>query len=145
MAPIRKMIVLSLASVLGGCAASPEPGSYSLASEGQPPAAAAAPASAPAGPPPTYVLSEEEKSADCKRLTGRMKIRIVQIRDYKARAQTSALSRNMQLAHSQVWGTTVGINPDAEYARDRAMLDAYNTQLAAKGCKTLDLAAELKT
>ena len=144
MAPIRKVIVCFLASVLAGCAASPEPGSYSLASEGQPPPAAAA-ASTSAGPPPAYILSEEERNADCKRLTGRMKIRIVQIRDYTARAKTSALSRNMQLAHSQVWGTTVGINPDAEYARDRAMLDAYNAQLAAKGCKTLDLAAELKS
>ena len=145
MAPTLKMIVLSLASVLGGCAASPEPGSYSLASDGQQPPAGTAPASAPAAASPAYVLSEEEKSVDCKRLTGRMKIRIIQIRDYNARANTSALSRNMQLAHSQVWGTTVGINPDAEYTRDRAMLDAYNAQLATKGCKTLDLAAELKS
>ena len=31
----------------------------------------------------------------------------------------------------------------ALYARERAKLDAYNAELAAKGCKTLDIDAEL--
>lgn len=144
MAPVRNAVYVLLVSVLGGCAASPEPGSYSLASDSPAPAAAAS-QSAPPPAAAAYVLSEEEKTADCKRLTGRMKIRIIQIRDYHSRTKSSALSRNMQLAHSQVWGTTKGIDPDGEYAQDRAMLDAYNAQLAAKGCTTLDLAAELKS
>ena len=31
----------------------------------------------------------------------------------------------------------------AVYARERAKLEAYNNELAAKGCKTLDIEAEL--
>jgi hypothetical protein len=40
-------------------------------------------------------------------------------------------------------GSPHGIDPDAEYRRDRALLEAYNRQLSAKRCKTFDLEAEL--
>jgi hypothetical protein len=73
-----------------------------------------------------------------------MKIRILQIRDYHARAKTSELSRSLQSAQANFGASATGSDPDGDYARDRAMLEAYNAQLAAKGCKTLDLAAELK-
>jgi hypothetical protein len=144
MALLYKLAALSLLGVLAGCAASPDPASYSLASEGQPPTAGpATQSSAPA--PAVYILNEEEKGIDCKRLIGRMKIRIIQIKDYHKRAKTSELSRGLQQAQSQFGGSTTGIDPDAEYTRDRAMLDAYNAQLGAKGCPQLDLAAELKS
>jgi hypothetical protein len=37
-----------------------------------------------------------------------------------------------------------GASPDARYAHDRAVLEAYNSQLEAKGCATFDLEAELR-
>ncbi|MGQ0672922.1 MAG: hypothetical protein ACT4N2_08610 [Hyphomicrobium sp.] len=130
------MLSAVMAAILAGCASS-NPASFTTA--GEAPGAASAP-----GPTPGYVLSEEEKGADCKRLTGRMKVRLLQIRDFNERAKTSELSRSLHTAQSQFGGSASGSNPDAEYARDRAMLDAYNGQLAVKGCKTLDLDAELK-
>ena len=144
MAPIRKIEIILVACLFSGCAASPEPGSYSLASDGQEPVAVTT-SRVSSSAAPAYALSEEEKGIDCKRLTGRMKIRILQIRDSRSRTNSSELSRSLQLAQSQFGGSTTGIDPDAEHSRDRAMLDAYNTQLAAKGCKTLDLESELKT
>jgi hypothetical protein len=40
-------------------------------------------------------------------------------------------------------GSTAGADRQAVYARERAKLDAYNRELAAKGCKTVDIEAEL--
>jgi hypothetical protein len=45
---------------------------------------------------------------------------------------------------SVLGGTKEGTDPDSRYARDRAVLEAYNNQLAAKGCPTFNLVAELK-
>jgi hypothetical protein len=39
--------------------------------------------------------------------------------------------------------STRGLDRDAEYARDRARLVAYNQHLAGKGCPTVDIEAEL--
>jgi hypothetical protein len=40
-------------------------------------------------------------------------------------------------------GSTVGADRGAEYARERAKLDAYNQQLEAKNCRTMNIEAEL--
>ena len=92
-----------------------------------------------------YELSAEEKSLDCKRLTGRMQLRILQTRDTIQRNDSSALGRGMQSAVTPIFGgTTHGVDPAADAARDRAMLEAFNAQLAAKKCPTYDLDAELQ-
>ena len=50
---------------------------------------------------------------------------------------------------AQTWGAPLfggsgkGADRQAVYARERAKLDAYNDELGAKGCKTLDIDAEL--
>jgi hypothetical protein len=91
-----------------------------------------------------YVLSPQELKLSCRKLTGRMQVRILQIRDHEQRARASAASRwAQQAAMSLYGGSRHGVNPDAEYRRDRAVLEAYNRQLAAKRCKTFDLEAEL--
>ena len=36
------------------------------------------------------------------------------------------------------------MDPDGQYRKDRAMLEAYNHQLADKKCKTFDIDAELQ-
>jgi hypothetical protein len=40
-------------------------------------------------------------------------------------------------------GTKEGLDPDGQYRKDRAMLEAFNRELANKKCKTFDIDAEL--
>jgi hypothetical protein len=96
-----------------------------------------------------YKLSADELKLDCKRMTGRMKVRILQMREARQAPKTSELSRNIHgavapIAKQMMGGTSYGSDPDGQYARDLAMLHAYNRQLAAKSCRTLDIEAELK-
>jgi len=92
-----------------------------------------------------YALSASEKELSCKQLAGRMQVRILEIRDYNARMQSSGFSNLVQTAvSSTIGGPTRGTNPSGAYARDVAMLEAYNAELARKGCKSYDLAAELQ-
>lgn len=99
-------------------------------------------ASAAAG---SYQLSADELELDCKKLSGRMQIRILEIRDFHERATATFAARALQSGATSVFGgPSAGTDPKGAYARDRAMLDAYNRQLIAKGCKSYDLDAELK-
>ncbi len=118
-------------------------------------------AGAPAEPPPAlvrdapplandtagfyaYQLSEEERKYDCKKLTGKMQVRILQMRGYETRAKASSLARTTQSVATPIFGgTKEGMDPDGQYRKDRAMLDAYNRELAVKNCKTFDIEAEL--
>jgi hypothetical protein len=74
-----------------------------------------------------------------------MQIRILEIRDYNERNNPTLVSQALKSAVKPVFGGgTRGNDTAGDYAKDRAMLDAYNKQLAAKSCKTYDLDAELK-
>lgn len=106
----------------------------------------------PAGQPPPksevtpigYALTDEEKGLDCKKITGRMQVRILQIRDFAEREQTSTVSHMLQQGVTAIFGgTKEGAAPAQSYARDRAVLEAYNQQLVEKGCKSFDLDTEL--
>lgn len=102
-----------------------------------------------ASPPATggeaYVLSPEEKEYDCKKLTGRMQVRILEVRDYAARDKSTKASHGLQTVVTGILGGSQrGTDPDGDYARDVAKLQAYNRQLAAKGCKSFDLAKDLQ-
>jgi hypothetical protein len=91
-----------------------------------------------------YTLSADELKLDCKKLNGHMQIRIRQLRSTSKDTNTSALSRGMQQATTPfIAGTTRGINPDGDNARDLSMLKAYNSQLQAKGCQPYNLEADL--
>ena len=72
-----------------------------------------------------------------------MRIRIIALKDGMTRSNTSELSRTLHSATAAVGATATGSDPYGDARRDRAMLDAYNQQLAAKGCKTIDLEREL--
>jgi hypothetical protein len=91
-----------------------------------------------------YAMSEDEKKIDCKHLTGSIQISISRLRDPYFKQEPSAVAG---AAHKYVapamGGSAVGSDRQAEYARERAKLDAYNRQLASKGCKTVDIEAEL--
>jgi hypothetical protein len=94
---------------------------------------------------PGYELSASERNLNCKKLTGRMQVRILQIRDHGALDGATGLSD----AVKSVTGPMLGGGPgrtasDQQYARDVAMLRAYNQRLKDLGCKSFDLDAELR-
>ncbi len=92
-----------------------------------------------------YELTPDEQADDCKKLTGRMQVRILDLRDYASRSQSSSVSRGVQSAVTGIFGgTDHGKNPDQQYARDLARLEAYNRQLVAKDCKSFDLKSVLQ-
>ncbi len=104
---------------------------------------ALAPGAAPAVAP--YRLTEPEMKLDCGKLTGQMKVKIAIMRGDAGRTPASATSRTMQQAVTPVLGGTKrGADPIGDANADRAKLDAFNTRLAEKKCKTLDIDAELR-
>ena len=91
-----------------------------------------------------YTLTAKELDLDCRTITGRMAVRIVQIRDFQTRTQATSLSRGLQTAAKPVYGGSgEGSDPYSRYTRDRAQLEAYNQRLAEKNCANFDLDAEL--
>ena len=91
----------------------------------------------------TYQLSETENKLDCRRLTGTMYIIIARLRDVKNSKPPSALASFAQKMSALTGGTEAGASLEADIARERARLEAFNRRLAEKHYKTLDLEAEL--
>jgi len=91
-----------------------------------------------------YELSKDELAMDCRRMTGSMKITINRLRDASNRKLGSGLA---EAAHKTMplitQGSTASADRQGSLARERAKLDAYNRQLAARNCKTLDIDEEL--
>jgi hypothetical protein len=91
-----------------------------------------------------YTLTAEDQKLDCKKLSGHIQIRIRQLRSTSVDKPTSGLSRTLQQAATPfVAGTTRGINPHGDNARDLGMIQAFNGQLKAKGCQAFNLDADL--
>lgn len=96
-----------------------------------------------------YQMSGEELAMDCKRLTGRMQIRILQLREMLQTNKSSSFSNGLRETAAPVTGLLLGKttaysnDPVKRRNEDVAMLTAYNKQLAVKGCKTYNLDAEL--
>jgi hypothetical protein len=145
---LERVATLLAALALGACAS--HTGELTTAATpGVTPVAAVTPVATPVADkvsrlPPAgvgaYQLTPADLELDCKKLTGRMAVRIVQIRDYRTRTQTTAVSRTLQTATGAVLGgTKEGTDPEGRYARDRAQLDAYNRRLAEKDCPNFDL------
>ena len=92
----------------------------------------------------SYQLSDNEKERDCKRTLGSMQITIARLKDPLVRQEPSAMSSAAQkLSPLYGGGSSKGGDRQAIYARERAKLEAYNAELAAKGCRTFDIEAEL--
>lgn len=129
--------------LLGGCAAA-VPG-YVPPSPKRDKMLAAAPKGGGIDEQGVYQLTEQEQKLDCKQLTGSVTVKILQMREARERKQPSVPAAFAQQASRPFKGTsTYGLDTDADYANDRARLEALNRQLAAKECRTFDLAAELK-
>lgn len=122
-----KLPALAAVLILAGCAASLSPGTSTGSINKQ------------------AASDVADKDLACGRLRGRMKLRMMQIRDHKRERQTSSLSRGLQNFTRQFYGgSSHGSDPNAQYEKDVARLKSQNAILAEKGCKTYDLAIELE-
>jgi len=92
----------------------------------------------------TYRMSDTEKGLDCRKLTGSMQITISRMKDQAERPPPSGFSTTMKGTIAPLFGgSSYNADPQAEVARDRAKLTAYNQALREKGCATIDVDAEL--
>jgi hypothetical protein len=90
-----------------------------------------------------YEPSAAERALDCKRLTGSMHIIIARLKDAPNRPKPSDLALKAQSTMAVVRGPSASLDVNAENARERARLTAFNGLLADKKCKPLNLDAEL--
>lgn len=132
--------VFVAAAIMAACASgAPDATTLSIAP-------AAGPGDAPFIPttPNAAAVSEVEPELDCKKLTGRMQIRILETRTFATTSQTSGLSRTMHAAGKSVFGgTSAGIDPKGEHGRDYAALENYNRQLVSQDCRSFDIQQSL--
>jgi hypothetical protein len=92
-----------------------------------------------------YQAPADDKKLNCKQLSGRVQVLILQLRGYGDRKQASGLARGLQSAFSATVGTTAtGADPAGEHAADLKRLQDYNQRLVASGCNSYDLDYELK-
>jgi hypothetical protein len=94
--------------------------------------------------PQPHTLSAEEKALDCRRLTGRIQVRLLALRGEDYKAQPSAAAAAMRTATSAALGTDTAKNASARSATDRPMLDTYNARLVELGCPSFDIGKELE-
>lgn len=92
----------------------------------------------------SYTLTDEEKALDCRRLTGRLQVRLLALRGEEYKVQPSEAAQSMRSATSAALGTTTAKNAAARAANDRPVLDAYNKRLAELGCPSFDIGKELE-
>ena len=91
-----------------------------------------------------YQLNAKELALDCAKLTGHMKLRIMQLRDADPRSGPNQVGRAMQSVAAEFNGAPRrGMDPRADTARDHALVEAYNRRLVEKKCKPVDIEAEL--
>lgn len=87
----------------------------------------------------------DDKKMNCKQLSSRVQLLILQLRGYGDRKQASGLSRGLQSAFAATVGTTAtGSDPEGQHSADLKKLQEYNQRLIASGCNSYDLDYELK-
>ena len=98
-----------------------------------------------------YVLSETEQKLDCKKLNGRINVRLLQLRAELAdKSVPTGVAQSLQQvtapALKLMFGgdSAYGTDRAGQLRADRAIIDGYNAQLAARNCQPYDIAAELK-
>ena len=93
-----------------------------------------------------YSLTSAEREMGCEKLTGRMQLRILDMRSSGSGEVGTPLSRSIHSVLSSADLTTgYGTDTARRRQRDHAMLAAYNKRLADKGCPTFDLAGALSS
>jgi hypothetical protein len=80
----------------------------------------------------------------CKQISGRMQVKIMQLRGFNQEKQSSGLSRGIQSGLAATFGNlNHGVDPQGDYAADIKKLHEFNQRLVDKGCKSYDVDAEL--
>lgn len=135
--PYFVLLALAMAGGLSGCA-----GAGAL-SQGSPPEMSAIETSANTNPDPDYKLSPEEAELNCKRLAGKVQIRILEFRSGLKPEESSAIARAIDSANAFAEGSMAGPSVTEAHKKDVAQLYAYNKQLAGKNCRSFDIAKAL--
>lgn len=91
----------------------------------------------------TYVLSAEEQGLDCRKLTGRMQVRILSVRGADYKVAPTGVSAAARTVSSTLLFTDTASNASERTARERPMLEAYNRRLKEQGCASFDLDKDL--
>ena len=90
------------------------------------------------------VLTQAEKALDCRRMAGRMQIRILELRGNGTNAAGSSIATGLQSAVVPLFGGPErGRAAGGEASRDIAKLRAMNSELMQRKCPHYDLEAEL--
>lgn len=90
------------------------------------------------------LLSPGEREMNCKRMAGRMQVRILELRGAGVSRTGSDFAQTMQSTAQPIFGgTRRGADTAGDNARDIAKLREMNTILKSRGCPHYDLDAEL--
>ena len=90
------------------------------------------------------LLSEEEVGLNCKKMAGRVKIRILELRGGGPQRQGSAAAQGIQSTLTPIFGGTKhGSDVAGQAARDIAKMKAMNEIMKARKCPYFDVDAEL--
>lgn len=91
-----------------------------------------------------YHLSEDEKKLDCKKLRGRIQIRILQVRSVRKSQPPSTVAQLMQRSLTPIYGgTNYGAAPESDLKRDMAQIEALNARMGELKCPTIDIEKEI--
>lgn len=89
-----------------------------------------------------YKPSEQERSLDCRRLLGSMRVIISRLKDSQNRPAPSAVAGAAQQTAASMGARSIDMT--AEEKREKARLVAYNQLLKDKQCAPLDIEQELR-
>ncbi len=87
--------------------------------------------------------SAEDAEADCKRLAGKVQLRLLEVRSGMSPEESSIVSRSIQTAGTLVGGSARGLGANPSLEREVADLEAANKQLAERNCRSFDIAKAL--
>lgn len=136
---------LIAALVLAGCAAA-APGYEPVSKANMKRLEAEAKAPPPSGgmtAQGTYVLTDQEKGYDCRKLSSLVQIGILRLREVDKRPQKSAFNDVGRQVHS-ILSPKQKFEGTANPVEERARIEAYNKALAEKRCRTFDIEAGIK-
>lgn len=93
---------------------------------------------------PALRLASDTPEVDCKELTGRMQVKILQARHNRAQDAPTGLSKALQSSFGSLFGAASQAASDTANQTDRTALEAGNDKLVTAGCASFDLDAELQ-
>ena len=91
----------------------------------------------------TYELSAAELALPCRRLSGRLQVRLLQVRNAPVAAPSTSSQALRQASAPVLKAGGYGTDPAADRARDLALIESYNKRLIELKCPSYDLAREL--